>query len=174
MLDGPEGERAKVIPLKLRVALGLTASLQIGCFESKTPLGPSNEGIVDKALLGTWKCLSPEESPKEASLLVTAFDDRQYFAEWHEGEDVTRYRAYSAQVGRARLLNVQPLGVREGNAAWIFLKPTVSPDGHLILDIIPEESIKELRGKQALAEIRRRSSDPTLFVRFASCSSEEQ
>ena len=174
MLDGPERERAKVIPPKLRVVLALTASLQVGCLESKIPLGPSKDGIVDKALLGTWKCLSPEEPPKEASLLVVAFDDRQYFAEWHEGDDVSRYRAYSSPVGRVRLLNVQPLGEREGNTAWIFLKPTVSPDGSLILDIAAEDSMKELTDKQALVEIRRRSSDPTLFVRFASCSKEEQ
>ena len=158
----------------LRPILGLGACLQAACFfQSETPLGSAKEGILETAFFGTWHCVSPKDSGDTATLLLAAFDEKQYFVEWTERDDVSHYRMYSTKVGQERVLNAQPLASQPDNTAWVFLKLRIGGDGRLVVDMVDEDAMKGLKGKKALAEIKRRVADPTLFSRFADCSREE-
>jgi hypothetical protein len=90
-----------------RAILLVLAVATAGCFGSETPLGRASDGRINSQLLGKWLCVDPEDSSNKATLLVSQFDDRQYFAEWREDEDVSRYRAYSTEIRGTTLLNTQ-------------------------------------------------------------------
>jgi hypothetical protein len=143
------------------------------CYESRDPLGKPGKTSLDLRLNGGWTCKSPPregESEKEAVLWVIAFDDKQYFAEWRQGDDVSRYRVYPTQLGRERLLNVEELTFHVGTG-WVFLRYRLDSDGTLRLAVVSEDALGELKGKAALEAIARRVGDDSLYEPFATCRS---
>jgi hypothetical protein len=151
------------------VAFGLLA---VGCFESRTPLGPPHRGTIDKALVGSWHCVDPESPSQTATLWVIPFDEHQYYAEWRDGDDVTRYHAYSTRVGNLTLLNVQELTFRVSGQGWLFLRAIRGGGSSLKLSVVKEDSLNGLTGSAALREIKRRVADSALYGDFATCTLE--
>ena len=149
------------------------ALLGAGCFGSSIPLGPPERGEIDKTLLGTWRCTDPTQSPdKSATLRVVPFDKHQYYAEWHEGDDVQRYRVYSTPIRGERLLNVEDLTFRMRGPEWVFLRAKHGGDGRLRLSFVKEDSLKGLAPARAVRAIKRRVADDSLYEDLAICASE--
>jgi hypothetical protein len=144
----------------------------IGCFDSSVPLGPPERGEVDKGLVGAWNCTHPKDPGKTARLWVIPFDRHQYYAEWRDGDDVSRYRAYSTRIGSTSLLNVEELTFRLTSAGWIFLRAVRGTGGVLTLAVVDKDSLKGLTGAAALQDIRRRANEDGLYSELAICRSE--
>jgi hypothetical protein len=156
----------------LRAGCVTLAVLAIGCFDSSVPLGPPERGEVDKGLVGTWRCTHPEDPTKTAKLWVIPFDRHQYYAEWRDGDDVSRYRAYSTRIGSTSLFNVEELTFRLSSAGWIFLRAVRGTGGGLTLSVVEKDSLKGLTGAAALQDIRRRVNDDSLYSEVAICKPE--
>ena len=154
-------------------AVAAVSGLLSACYESPEPLAKPGKAALDSQLSGEWLCKSPPregESQKEAVLWVIPFDSKQYFAEWREGDDVSRYRAYPTQVGHDRLLNVEELTSHLGKG-WVFFRYSLGTDGTLRLSVVSEDALGGLKGKAALEAIRHRVADDSLYEAFAVCRS---
>jgi hypothetical protein len=101
---------------------------------------------------------------------VIPFDDKQYFAEWRDGDDISRYRAYSTELGRERLLNVEELTFHVGRAGWVFMRYSFGTDGGLKLSVVSEDAMGGRKGKDALHAIAQRVGDDSLYEAFATCA----
>src|SRR5213592_4070021 len=87
-------------------AIFLSLAFLSGCYESSTPLGPAERGMVNPELLGTWTCRDAPEKGNVATLQVVAFDASRYYLEWHDKDETTRWAAHSSIVGGALLHNI--------------------------------------------------------------------
>jgi len=105
-------------------ALALTVALVMnGCYESDFPLDSTAKVSVDRALIGTWRCLPFDGDGQEppATVVVESARDRLYAIDWREqGKDPERYQAYASTVRVPRLLNIQVLKDGVASTAWIF------------------------------------------------------
>jgi ketosteroid isomerase-like protein len=136
-----------------------------GCFESATPLGPPDRQPLDRALLGSWSCVPPEDDGGErATLEIHPFDDSQYYATWTEDGDVGRYRAYASHFKNALVLNVQDRHSKD----WIFVRYAIDASGSLTLSLVDESKLPD--SAKNLGAVRRRVADPALYSTFASCT----
>lgn len=93
-----------------------------GCYESATPLGPAERGMVNPDLLGTWNCQEATKEAKSATLLIMAFDSSRYYLEWRDKDETTRWAAYSSIVGGALLHNVRELKPDGRDTQWVFMR----------------------------------------------------
>lgn len=152
-------------------ARSLLASLALlgGCYESNVPLGPAERNAIDPELLGTWTCKREAEPAKGATLLVVAYDASRYYLEWRDPEETTRWAAHSSIVGGALLYNVRELKPDGRATKWVFLRALTPADSQLRLALVKGEPLKDLGEAQALAELRRRASDESLYEPWASC-----
>jgi hypothetical protein len=135
-----------------------------GCYESPQPLGTPDQGVVDGALVGTWRCA-------KAHLFVVAFDRTQYYLEWSEDRKVDRYRAYSTPVEGQALYNVTALEPSPSPTTWIFMRARQKA-GALSISVVDKDSLKD-PGPGALKEIARRVADDALYKPWADCTKEE-
>jgi len=153
----------------LLIAAGLC-----GCFESSVPLSPPGKVHRDGALVGSWRCGSNDAKSDDAAILqVFPFDDAQYYAEWTEIEETTRYRAYGSRAGDVILLNIQGLTAGSSAGTWLFLRYRLDPPGTLKIALVSNESLKGLDESAALKAIRRRAADDTLYESWTTCSRQE-
>jgi len=168
VLGGPqEGKMTKRL-----VAIGGLLLALAGCYESNEPLDAPARGRVERRLVGDWQCMNHThgDTPTAASLWVIPFDDRQYYAEWREGDDVARYRAYSTQVGGETLLNVEELSFKLSSAGWVFVRSNQDRAGRLTLSVVRRDALNGLTGKAALRSIAKRARDETLYELVAVCT----
>ncbi len=153
----------------------LSVASLAGCYESKTPLGPAENGIVNPAILGTWICRSPDtDANKEdiATLRIIAFDASRYYLEWVEDDKTTRYAAHSSSVGKALLHNVRELKKDgRGDAKWEFVRVQSPGESELQVDLVKDEDfhLKKIGEAEALREIRERVNEDALYYPFAKC-----
>ena len=156
--------------LRVVAGFGLLSAL-LGCYESADTLGGPAHGQLDRRLPGDWRCENHThgDTPSEAALWVIPFDDRQYYAEWREGDEVARYRAYSSLVGGVTLLNVEEVSFRLTSAGWVFVRYTLAPDGRLRLSVVGDKALDGLKGQAALQAIAKRASDESLYELVAVC-----
>lgn len=139
----------------------------VGCYESEQPLGTVEQARIDKRLLGNWECRAPADDSKDrAELCVFPFDERQIYAEWREGEELTRLRSFAADVEAESLLNVAPID----DEGWIFIRYAFTANGLLQLSYVDEEALSDLDGHAALDAIRKGVRDQRLYFDFAVCS----
>ncbi|HEX4943447.1 MAG TPA: hypothetical protein VFV55_03780 [Usitatibacteraceae bacterium] len=140
-----------------------------GCYESSTPLGPAERGVVNPEFLGTWTCRNAADDANAKTLLVVAFDSSRYFLEWRDKEETTRWAAHSSIVGGALLHNVRELKADGRDTKWVFLRALAPTESELLLWLVKDDSLKELGEPQALREIRRRVKDESLYKPWATC-----
>jgi hypothetical protein len=140
------------------------------CYDSDSPLGPPEGGEIDSGLVGEWQCRPADPKVEgKATLSIRAFDERQYYVEWRDGEDLSRYRAYSTQVGDVVLVNLEDLSAKLSSPDWVFVRYGLKEKGRLALSIVREDALAGLDGKSARDTIRKRVKDEALYQAFADC-----
>jgi hypothetical protein len=157
--------------IRLSEALVLVSlALLSGCYQSSEPLGSPDQSQLDSKLVGTWICRSANpDSKEEATLRVMPFDERQYYVEWADGDELTRYRAYSSQINGITLVNIRELVAPLGGDRWAFVGYHLAQDGSLRLSLVRDDALEGFTGKAALQEIRKRVREDSLYVNFAVC-----
>ena len=159
--------------LQCTVVLALAGMIS-SCYESREPLGKPGKHQLDRRLAGDWLCKAPvaDDKPSEAHLWIIPFDDLQYYAEWRDGDDVTRYRAYPTVVDGEVLLNINELSFRVSSLKWVFMRYRLEGDNSLRLSIVSKNAIGDLEDTAALKAIRRRAKQDGLYESFATCGRE--
>lgn len=147
------------------VSLGLLT----GCYESSTPLGPAERGVVNPEFLGPWTCRSSANPSDVATLLVLAYDPSRYVLEWRDKEETTRWAAHSSIVGGALLHNVRELKPDGRDTKWVFLRALTPTESDLALAVVKDDDLGKLTEPDALREIRRRVRDESLYKPWANC-----
>jgi hypothetical protein len=138
------------------------------------PLGPPGSIKPDVALLGKWQCVGNRDGErKEAQLEVVRFDDSQYYAEWIDGGEKSRYRAYATRVGGATLVNVTELNGRFTPWPWAVVRVSNMRDKTFDLELLDTEALRSHDEKAARREIAERAKDPSVYKALASCSARE-
>lgn len=140
-----------------------------GCYESATPLGPADRGVVNAELLGTWSCRDASTEASVASLRIVAFDSSRYYLEWRDKDETTRWAAHSSIVGGSLLHNVRELKGDGRDTKWVFMRVLTPTESQLRLAIVKEEDLKKHGEPEAFREIRRRVRDESLFEPWATC-----
>jgi hypothetical protein len=140
-----------------------------GCYESATPLGPAERGMVDAELLGTWSCRDAASEANVAALRVVAYDPSRYYLEWRDKDETTRWAAHSSIVGGALLHNIRELKTDGRDTKWVFMRVLSPTESQLLLAIVKDDELKKLGEPQALREIRRRVKDESLYRPWATC-----
>lgn len=168
--------RADLTPIAIIVA----SAFVLSCYESETPLSPPGEVGRDPKLLGTWHCVpdepddpESEDASEHATLRVTPVDDSQYVAEWHEDDEVLRYRAHGSKVEGGVLLNVRELDSGTDAGGWVFLRYGFDSDGRLRLGVVRNDSVQGDAEAEQLDFIRKHASESSLYEPFAVCSKQE-
>jgi len=148
--------------------------LAAGCYESTQPLGPPGDAPLDRDLAGTWRCFNDLDPPKGfAHVLVVPFDRAQYYVEWREENKIERHRAYATKVKDAWLYNVVQIKSKGDAPPWRFLRVTTRADRSVSLDLVNGDAVKEQKDEAgALAEIRRRVGDESLYAHWLACTRE--
>ena len=154
---------------KLRMALVLSLAFLGGCYESSTPLGPAERGVVNPELLGAWTCRSASKEKDIASLRIVAYDSSRYYLEWRDKEETTRWAAHSSIVGGALLHNVRELKPDGRDTKWVFMRALTPAESQLQLSLVKDDELKKLSEAEALREIRRRVGDESLYSPWATC-----
>jgi hypothetical protein len=140
-----------------------------GCYESSTPLGPADRGLVNPELLGTWVCRDAKEKDV-ATLVVVAFDPSRYYLEWRDKDETTRWAAHSSIVGGVLLHNVRELKPDGRDTKWVFMRALTPAQSRLQLSLVKEsDEFKKLGEPEVLREIRRRVQDESLYQPWATC-----
>jgi hypothetical protein len=150
-------------------AIGLSLALLGGCYESATPLGSAEHGMVNPEFLGTWACRDAAKDTKVATLLVVAFDSSRYYLEWRDKDETTRWAAHSSIVGGALLHNVRELKADGRDRKWIFMRVLAPTESQLLLAVVKDDELKKLGEPEAFREIRRRVRDESLYKPWATC-----
>ena len=154
-----------------RPTLLLLVAAVSGCYQSTLPLGPSERGTIDRALVGSWSCVDPKDATNRAVVTSRALDAHRYEVEWREEPDhVTHYRAYATRIGSEALLNVEEVGPDRTDRRFVFLRARRVPGGGLSMAVVNEDALKGRTGQAAIAEITRRVANPTLYGPFATCT----
>jgi len=161
--------------MNIRSVAGPTLLLLVaavsGCYQSTLPLGPSERGTIDRALVGSWSCVDPKDATNRAVVTSRALDAHRYEVEWREEPDhVTHYRAFATRIGSEALLNVEEVGPDRTDRRFVFLRARRVPGGGLSMAVVNEDALKGRTGQAAIAEITRRVADPTLYGPFATCT----
>jgi hypothetical protein len=160
-------------PLAFRRALAAFALVSLGllsgCYESSTPLGPADRGMVNPEILGSWNCKSAADESNVATLLVLAYDSSRYVLEWRDKEETTRWAAHSSIVGGALLHNVRELKPDGRDTKWVFLRALTPTESDLALAVVKDDDLGRLSEPDALREIRRRVRDESLYKPWATC-----
>jgi hypothetical protein len=120
------GERQRLIVLSMARAILSTAVAMTagGCF-FECPIDPTASVEVDRALLGTWRCLGFDAGPtsQPANFIVRAADDKHYVIVFDEGEGtVEEYSAHTSLVRGKVILNVRVPKPKAGLKPWTLAR----------------------------------------------------
>lgn len=111
------------------------------------PVYDNGSIVFDEALIGTW-----ENSDSQVTVAVSRADWRSYSVEYTERTTTTRFTAFLATAGSARVLNVRPA---DGQDRAAFLVGTNGP-----LQVMVEGAevrLRELDYDEVMARLERRS-----------------
>lgn len=158
--------------LRVRNVIGAALFLVLpGCYESTEPFGPPDGTSLDRSLLGTWQCREPEgKSDQVATLFLLPYDDRQYYIEWREDQDVSRYGGHSSKMNGEMLVNVRELKDKPRKTSWVFFRAKRDAEGGLDLAIVNKDALKATDDRAARDEVARRVKDDSLYAPWAKCT----
>ena len=166
-----------VTQMRLRGGLLAVAAVVLcSCYESEFVLGPVSEGTIDLRLVGSWRCVSAEESENKPILItVRPFDEKQYYVGLaSEGEEAFHYRAYSTSVNGTTLHNVQALGPHKNPAerTWIFVRASLLKPDVLQLEIVRDGPFKgiEPAARTVREIVERLHQSPELYQEYCVCA----
>jgi hypothetical protein len=150
----------------VRLATAAAVLVLSGCLSS-TPIAPGAAEPVDARLLGTWRCVSPDD--EATSILVLARKDPTTYSGTLAGEDEnpSGFEAFLVGRGAGRLANVKDRETA-GDEAWTLLRPTLYRPDLLHLEVIDHERYKAHRADlpAMLKDAGRRDE---LFGAFCTC-----
>lgn len=145
-----------------------------GCpYESKVPLGPVEDSVMDRELLGLWECRSEKDDPSW-SLSIFRFDSRQYYIYIAApGEKPAHFRAFGTRIQGKPFLNVQELDIRgkvPEDRYWI-LSYDLGKNNYLAMKIIRDELLKNIPpSSEALRDgIEKEIGNAGLYEEFCEC-----
>ena len=139
-----------------------------GCLYDQ-PMAPGAAEVVDRSVLGAWRCVAPDNADP-AILTVTEAADQKYRAEFRgDGDDTTVFLAYAVTFSGRRLLNAQH--VDDGTPAkwtlaqYALYKPTV-----LHLEFARDEPFRAaVDHAQRVAVLRKELTNKQLFEDYCTC-----
>jgi hypothetical protein len=168
------------MPVALRVrvrtllVLGLACTVLWGCpLESTIPLSSSESAVIDRGVIGAWRCVAPE-SEKLAVLTIAPFDDRQYYiGAAYEGSAPSPFRAYSTTINGRRFLNIKALAnvAPPFAGSWLIARYTQLHHNVLHVELVRKAKLSGDLGSEAglrdalLAGL----GDPSTFEDYAVC-----
>jgi len=144
-----------------------------GCpYETGTPLGPPEEAVIDRELIGSWECRSGKDD-QPWSLSVFRFDSRQYYLYiTAEGEPPSHFRAFGTVLEGRPFLNVVQLEITDAGRSerYWFLQYVIEDRKHLAMRIIRDELLKDVSDAASVrAAVSRQINNPRLYEDFCSC-----
>jgi hypothetical protein len=150
----------------VRLATAVLVVALPGCLSS-TPIAPGAPEPVDVGLLGTWRCVSPDD--EATSILVVTRKDPTTYSGTLAGEDEnpSGFEAYLVGRGSARLANVKDTETTS-DEAWTLLRPTLYRPDLLYLEMLDHEKYKA-HGKDLGAMLKDPRRRDTLFGAFCTC-----
>jgi len=145
--------------------LAILAALLAGCLQSDVPLAPPGSSARSKALVGVWRCLSPNmEKGEFMTATVLPFDQQQLLLELKNSREagVFRYRFYPSREGKTVVWNAQELNP-EGDGKWSFARILLASSSSLIARVIQESALTGSTDAEKLADARARSADDSIY-----------
>ncbi|MUP36838.1 hypothetical protein [Labilibaculum euxinus] len=112
----------------LLLLLGILVLTSCNHYESKVPISPSGNSVIEKSLLGEW-ILSSENKKEEASgyIEVIPFNDTEYLVQLKEIADSTKniesiinIRMFSSEVNENVYFNMQFVGSDSDKGFMIY------------------------------------------------------
>ena len=146
---GAAAARRLLFPWLLGLCVG-----SAGCF-SGAPLDGKPEHPLDRRLLGSWTCVSPDdEQPVPATLIVRPATADTYDVTWQEAEkSPEQYSAHSSRLGRVWIMNIQ---VPEASSlAWTFATYSLAPNGVLTIGLLTDKGWPEADAPRTPAAARK-------------------
>ena len=161
-----------MIPRRVYVGtfLFIAAGLVAGCYESAFPLDPAPQLAVDPALVGRWRCITPDQSDDGVTVTVDRSGDRTYAVAVQEAKNTPdRYEGYLSSVNGTTLANLRNL--EGGKKPWTFLHVSVLRPNVLFVQWLDKALFKGVaETPQAVrAVIARERRNPALLQDVCVC-----
>lgn len=155
-------------------AVLLATAMALGCYESDFPLDPAPRGEVEKAWLGTWRCLpfNADADEQPVTVRVKPGQDRRYAITWQEtGKDPERYEAFATSIRGTSLWNVRELKAGGETGSWVYLRPSLLRPSVVQVQVVDGKALEKVE-KSAPAvrrSIEQQLSRPGLYADFCVC-----
>jgi hypothetical protein len=140
VFDGPCCEDR----LMRALAVGaLVCGVALAACYSQSALDPTPQVPIDTALIGSWRCLSPDPQYPAANLAFArvAGHDREYEITWQEKpeEEGEVYRGFISLVRGSRFLNLRDPSI----TGWAFARYSLLRPNVLRVELLGEGPFKE-------------------------------
>ncbi|MGH7175802.1 MAG: hypothetical protein ACREJC_00350, partial [Tepidisphaeraceae bacterium] len=87
-----------------------TLATLVGCFETKTPLGPREQAKVDREFCGDWQIEPTDKSQERGKIVIRNIDAQQYLVELQEsGKPPAQMVGYIVDVKDVHIAHVRDL-----------------------------------------------------------------
>lgn len=154
--------------MRLTALLPLVLAL-VGCLYDE-PFLPGLPQELDTRVLGTWRCVAPEQADKNAAILnVSRVSDRSYRAEFTaQGEETTVFTAHAVDVGGKRFLNAQEI-VEAQPKKWTVARYSLHTPSTLQIEFARDEPFRDVPKDQRLRVFESELKGNRLFEDYCAC-----
>jgi len=155
--------------------LGVGVLALAGCYESTAPLDAAPEHEIDRALLGTWRCLpsNPASDEEAASFVVASTSDRVYAISFEEGpgKEPERYEGFLSRIKDKPFLNVRQLKAKPSDKPWAFVRYAYLRPDVVQVHIVSDELLKDVEGspESVRSALERHLEKPELLYNYCVC-----
>ena len=136
-----------------RGAFALSVALALGgCYESEFALDDKPLVAIDRAVLGTWRCLPIDADADEqpATMVVAPAGPRTYAVTWREGEKPPdRYEVFASMLKGRRMVNIREIPESGAPRKWVFGHYTLPRPKVLHLQIVNEKAMSGVKKTRA-------------------------
>jgi hypothetical protein len=154
-----------------RLAPLVLAAPLLGCFESATPIADASTTPIDPRVAGEWRCVTPHDD-ETVRLTFTKTSEAAYdvvLTPPDENEKKDRYRASSARLDGAALVNVQQVAEDGTPGKWVLIRYTLHKPALLELEVAAD-AVFEAEKKAPPREVASRHLKAgDLFEPFCAC-----
>jgi hypothetical protein len=153
-------------------ALGLAMLLALaGCWEFSVPLDPPDAAVIDERLIGSWRCVAPEED-KTMTMEFRRFDKTQLEITLRaRDEKDERHRAHTSWIKKHAFLNLRSVDDLEKNDGWILVSYEMPRGSILDLRLVDADALKSVKNdsKKLRKAIQKRIEDQALYHDLCVC-----
>ncbi len=126
--------------------IGILHALALASCYSESPLDSSPQVELDRAILGSWRCVSADGGSADVAhvTLAPAPDkEREYHLTWQEAEKKPEpYRAFVSSVRGSMFLNVRP-AEDSSHAGWAFFRYALLRSSVVYVEVAREQPFKD-------------------------------